>query len=162
FGVSLVEPILEPNEDSIPAHPELLEEMAKAFIESDFDLKLLIRSIVLTDAYQRASVAISEASQLEIQMFAKVPVRGMMPEQLFDSVCAATDIRDGDAGDANRPIGRRGRQQDGQRAQFLALFTSPDKAIETQTSILQALYFMNGTFVSERSRRVLQTIAVQN
>lgn len=162
FGVSLVEPILEPTEDSPPAHPELLEEMARAFIDSDFDLKFLLRSIVLTDAYQRGSVALSEASKRELQMFARVPVRGMMPEQLFDCICVATDYRDGDV--ASNPS-RRGQavpQQNAQRAQFLALFSSQDKPIETQTSILQALFVMNGPFIAERSRQPLQTIAVQN
>lgn len=162
FGVGLVAPILEPTDDSPRAHPELLDALAKGFIESDYDLKFLIRSIVLTDAYQRSSVAMSEASKLEIQMFARVPVRGMMPEQLFDSLTVATDAREREPA-SNPGKGKQAPQnQNAQRAQFLAMYTSPDKAIETQTSILQALYLMNGPYVTERSKRVLSTIAVQN
>ncbi len=165
FGVGLVAPILEPTDASPRAHPELLDELARGFIDSDYDLKSLIRAIVLTDAYQRSSVALSEASKLEIEMFARVPVRGMMPEQLYDSLIVATDARGRDVGSlpkAPKGGGPVGQGQNAQRAAFLSMYTSPDKAIETQTSILQALFLMNGSFVTERSKRVLQTIAVQN
>jgi hypothetical protein len=158
FGVGLVAPILEPADASPQAHPELLDELAKGFMDSDYDLKLLIRSIVLTDAYQRSSVAMSEASKHEIEMFARVPVRGMMPEQLFDSLIVATDARGREVGS----IPKGGPPMAQRRAEFMSIYTSPDKAIETQTSILQALFLMNGAFATERSKRVLQTIAVQN
>jgi hypothetical protein len=162
FGVSLAEPILEPNEASTPAHPVLLDELAKAFIDSDFDLKMLIRAIVLTDAYQRGSVALSETSKNDTYMFAKMPMRGMTPEQLFDSFCVATNYREPVA--ANPPARglQRPRTQNAVRDQFLTLFRSQDRATETQTSILQALFLMNGQFVTERSRHVMQTIAVQD
>jgi len=162
FGASLLEPILEATEDSPPTHAELLDDMARAFIASDFDVKFLIRAIVLTDAYQRSSVSLSEASKVDLQMFAKMPVRGMMPEQLFDCILTATHIPD----DYQQKDGvARGQKIVGnpqQRAQFLATFTSQDQRIETQTSILQALYLMNGAFIRERSRLPMLTIGVQN
>jgi hypothetical protein len=146
FGVGLVEPIFEPSDDSPPAHAELLDELASSFTESGYDLKFLIRSIVLTEAYGRASVALSEATKPDIELFAKMPVRGIMPEQLFDSMCQATYTRD-------IPVNKTkaiGQQQNALRGQFLAKFTSQDKRIETQTSILQALYLMNSKFVNDR------------
>jgi hypothetical protein len=167
FGVSLMEPVFEPTDDSPPAYPELLDELAQSFIASGFDLKFLIRSIVLTDAYGRASVAQSEESRLDIQMFARMPVRGMMPEQLFDSLCEATNYQDNPF-NKNNPYAPQqiGQQLNTARAQFLAKFTSQDKRIETQTSILQALYLMNGKFLNERcqldSNVSLRTIATAN
>jgi Protein of unknown function (DUF1549)/Protein of unknown function (DUF1553) len=150
FGVSLVEPVFEPEEGGPPAHPELLDTLARAFIDSGFDLKFLIRAIVLTDAYQRASVAQHEDNKRDIQMFARMPVRGMMPEQLFDSVCVATDFH----------------KRTELRGQFLAKFAGQDNRLETQTSALQALYLMNGPFMSERCRpeenEVLRSIATGN
>jgi hypothetical protein len=165
FGVSLMEPVVEPTDDSPPAHPELLDALAQAFTESGFDVKFLIRSIVLTDAYARASVGISEENKLDIEMFAKMPVRGMMPEQLFDSLCLATDFRDNTFN--NNPYApQQPPQQNTLRGQFLAKFTSQDKRIETQTSILQALYLMNSKFINDRclpSNNVsLKTIATAN
>ncbi len=38
-----------------PSHPELLDHLALEFIESGWDLKALIRRIVLSDAYRRSS-----------------------------------------------------------------------------------------------------------
>jgi len=164
FGVSLIEPILEPTIDSPEAHPELLDEMAKEFAASGFDLKFLIRSIVLSDAYQRVSVGYSEKSKVELQMFAKMPVRGMMPEQLFDSICVATNMKQTEPvmapqGPQINPLNQQNNQT---RNQFLAMFNSQDKKNEAQTSILQALYMMNGPFVLSRYGHALNTIGTQN
>jgi len=161
FGVSLIEPILEATADSPPANPELLDELAKGFTDSGFDLKFLVRSIVLSDAYQRVSVALSEASKAELQLFAKVPVRGMLPEQLYDSIGVATGLKvDTAATQPGQPI--RANPQNNQRQQFLNMFYSQDKRIESQTSILQALYLMNGPMVRDRASYVLDTIGIQN
>jgi hypothetical protein len=147
FGVSLAEPVFEPNDDSPPPHPELLDELAKGFTESGYDLKFLIRSIVLTEAYGRASVGLNEGTKFDIEMFARVPVRGMMPEQLFDSICEATRTSDKPV---NNPKQKGQQPQNALRTQFLAKFTSQDKRTETQTSILQALYLMNSKFINDR------------
>jgi len=161
FGVSLVEPILEEQPESPPAHPELLDALAKGFADSGFDLKFLIRSIVLSEAYQRASVAFSEPSKVELQLFAKMPVRGMMAEQLFDSFLVATGTRQFEPA-GGRPGNNPFAQQNTPRSQFLAMFNSLDRRIETQTSILQALYLMNGSFLRKQAEYPLDTIALQN
>jgi hypothetical protein len=162
FGVSLAEPILEPTDDSPPAFPELLDVLAQAFADSGFDVKFIMQALVLTDAYQRVSTALNAGNKEEIQHFARMPIRGMMPEQLFDSFAEATvyrqDLRDDDANrQPNIRIPTTPRQL------FLAKFSGQDKRIETQTSILQALYVMNGKFLSERvsleNNEALRTIA---
>jgi len=162
FGISLTEPIFEPTDDSPPAHPELLDELAKSFIASGYDLKFLVRAIVLTDAYQRVSVALSPQTTEEIQFFAKMPVRGMLPEQLFDSFAEATDSRQDTSYDDQFRQPNFGLP-DTPRQQFLSKFTSQDKRIETQTSILQALYLMNGKFLADRvkleNNEALRTVA---
>jgi Protein of unknown function (DUF1553)/Protein of unknown function (DUF1549) len=162
FGVSLTEPVFEPTDDSPPAHPELLEELANGFIASGYDLKFLVRAIVLTDAYQRASVALSPQTHEEIQFFARMPVRGMMPEQLYDSFAEATDSRQ-DMGNDDQFRQPNFGLQDTPRQQFLGKFTSQDKRIETQTSILQALFLMNGKFLADRvkleNNEALRTVA---
>jgi hypothetical protein len=161
FGVSLMEPIFEPTDDSPPAHPDLLDELARSFVESGYDLKFLIRAIAQTEAYQRASVALNADNREQIQLFSRMPVRGMMPEQLFDSFAEATDYRQ-QQNYNNMQFNQFGLP-DGPRALFLAKFTTQDKRIETQTSILQALYLMNGKFLADRVRiennKSLETIA---
>jgi hypothetical protein len=151
FGVSLAAPVFEPEDGGPPPHLELLEALARAFTESGFDLKFLIRAIVLTDAYQRAGVAARDDTKFDIQMFARMPVRGMTPAQLYDSMCLATGFE------------KQKEQQIELRARFLAMFASQDNRLVTQTSIVQALYLMNGPFIRERCRpeqnEVLRTIA---
>lgn len=38
-----------------PSHPELLDELAKAFVDSNWDVKSLVQSIVLSQTYQQSS-----------------------------------------------------------------------------------------------------------
>ena len=56
FGIGLVDPLDDMVEDNLPSHPELLDMLAREFINHDFDLKFLIRAITSTRAYQRSSV----------------------------------------------------------------------------------------------------------
>ncbi|MBI3407160.1 MAG: DUF1553 domain-containing protein [Planctomycetes bacterium] len=148
FGVSLLEPILEASDDSPNTHPELLDELASQFAAENFDLKFLVQAIVLTDAYGRASTGKEKASKDDYNLFVSMPVRGMTPEQIFDSVAEATFFEDSTPSPNMRfnPFG----QPNTPRAQFLTRFTSQDRKHETQTSILQALYLMNGEFMAER------------
>jgi hypothetical protein len=81
-----------------------------------------------------------------------MPLRGMSPEQLFDSLAEATEYRD--AGNFQAA-----------RGQFLARFAAQEKQIEHQTSILQALYLMNNEFIAARTslenNRTLLNLAEQ-
>jgi hypothetical protein len=47
-----------------PTHPELLDWLAADF-QSDWDVKRLVKSIVMTDAYQRSSVADKKTVQVD-------------------------------------------------------------------------------------------------
>jgi hypothetical protein len=162
FGVSLLQSILEPADNGPPPQTERLEEMTRAFVASKFDLKFLIQAIVLTDAYRRESVAPSEDSQRELQLFARMPVRGMTPDQLFDSICVATDYRDGNV-TAKPTKGRKPAPSENMApVAFLAKLRLPNPSTATPTSVLEALYQLNRPFIEERSRQPLDTIALQN
>jgi hypothetical protein len=139
FGTGIVDPIDEMvGGEHTPSHPELLDELARQFAAHDFDLKFLIRAITSSRAYQLGSVATHE-SQDDPHQFARMPLRGLSAEQLFDSIAQATGYRE--AGNNNpRFIGNPGV-----RGRFITEFTNvSDKATEVQTSILQALAMMNG------------------
>jgi hypothetical protein len=151
FGVSLLEPILEPTPDSPPAHPELLDTLAKEFAAHNFDLKFLIRAIVLTDAYSRSSGTLSNHKH-EIELFARMPVRGLSPEQFFDSLTEATDYQDPYRDNPQMQIQQFNGGPQTPRALFLSKFTSQDRRTESHTSILQALFMMNGKFLAERTK----------
>ena len=48
-----------------PTHPELLDRLAVDFIESGWDIKAMLRRIVLSRTYRQSSVASQEARQLD-------------------------------------------------------------------------------------------------
>src|SRR5205823_12389562 len=99
LGTGLVEPVDEMvGASGRNSHPELLDLLAKEFAAHDFDLKFLIRAITATRAYQLSSAA-SHRSQDEPTLFARMPLRALTAEQLFDSVARATGYRDSGGGD---------------------------------------------------------------
>ncbi len=141
YGSGLVEPVDEMvGGSSTASHPKLLELLAGEFIAHDFDLKFLIRAITATQSYQLTS-AKSDKSQDERTKFARMPLRGLTGEQLFDSLAQATGYRDASGGGGL--LGALGGSRSA-RSEFLARFASTDRPADTQTSILQALALMNG------------------
>ncbi len=74
-------------------------------------------------------------------------VRGLTPEQLFDSISLATGFKE-PLGNAN-PRLRALNNPNTPRGDFLNRFAGQERATEKQTSILQALALMNGKFVAD-------------
>ncbi len=148
FGIGLVDPVDEMGDESNkPSHPELLDELGRAFVESGFDLKFLVRAICNSETYQRTSMRF-EAGQDEPTLFARMALKGLTAEQFFDSLCQATGYRDNLSNQYQQPIVIAG--QGSPRAEFLARFgNSVDRKTETQTTILQALAMMNGRFMTD-------------
>jgi hypothetical protein len=129
FGRGLIEPVDDLGTDADPELSSLLDELAGQFRSHDYNLKFLIRVLAATRAYNLSSVA--NPSESTMPIFASMPVRGLSPGQLFDSLARATGA---DAPDA--------------KARFLELFASrQERPIEAETTIIQALTLMNGSYV---------------
>jgi hypothetical protein len=134
FGVGLVDPVDDFREDNPPSHPELLDDLARAFVASGHDLGYLIRAICRSRAYQRTS-ARTHPSQDQTRLPARMGVKALTGEQSFDSLALATGYR---------PEQDRGAA----RRQFLTRFALVGSAGEPETSVQQALTLLNGRFVS--------------
>jgi hypothetical protein len=144
FGIGIIDPVDEFGEDNPPSHPELLEELGKAFADAKFDAKFLIKAIIATRAYQMSS-EVTDKSQEDPRLFARMALKGLTPEQLFDSLVVATGYREDGDGAGRRGFGTA-------RAEFLTKFANySDRRTEYQTSILQALQLMNGKFTADAS-----------
>ena len=145
FGIGLVDPVDDMRDENPASHPELLDDLAKGLVDHGFDLQFLIRAITASQAYQRTS-AVTHASQEDLRLFARMPLKGLTPEQIFDSLATAVGYRGEITGQqfgfrfgANTP-----------RGEILSKFANPvDRRTEWQTSILQALALMNGRFVAD-------------
>jgi hypothetical protein len=144
FGRGLVDPVDDFDEANVPSHPELLEELAEAFAQHEYDLKLVIRAITASRAYQLTSRQ-SHASQVEPRLLARAAVRGLTGEQLYDSVATATGYRDSSV-QAN-PFAFNATSP---RSEFLERFKAgAENPSDRQTSIVQALTLMNGQLTSD-------------
>ncbi len=142
FGLGIVEPVDDFNDENKPSHPEILDDLARDFANHDFDLKYLIRSITLTKAYQLTSAA-SDPSQEDPRQFSRVLVKGLTPEQLYDSIVQATGYRD------PTPANQRLYDFQSPRAVFVSKFSAQEKRTEYHTSIPQALALMNSQLMAD-------------
>lgn len=130
FGVGLVVPVDDMELDNPPSHPELLSELSQQFVAHGYDLKFLIRAITNSRTYQLSS-KLTDPGQEDVRYFARMAVRGLSPEQIFDSLEQATGLRD-----------------DAARQEFLERFASDGgMSIDVHSTILQALTMMNGRFI---------------
>jgi hypothetical protein len=143
FGLGLVDPPDDFGPNNPPSHPQLLDELADAFVKHHYDFKFLIRAITLSRTYQLTSRR-SHESQDTPRTFARMSVRAMSPEQIFDSLAQATGYLQ--PFDPEQPLNFN---NDTARQEFLETFANDSQSTtERQSTILQALTLMNGGFVS--------------
>jgi hypothetical protein len=151
FGAGFVNPIDDMGPNAKPSHPELLESLAGQFATSQFDLKALLKGIVLSQAYQRSGVPAGEKSAEEDKtLFARMTVKVMTPEQLYDSTLQVT----GPAGRGELPQRKgpnvKGEQPDA-REKFVNFFLAGAEmanATEYDVGIPQALKLINSRQMS--------------
>src|SRR5262249_14975446 len=80
--------------------------------------------------------------QEDVRLFARMPLKGLTPEQVWDSLVTAVAYKEA-------PGPNRGARMNNARQEFIAKFNKPvDRRTEFQTSILQALSLMNGQFIA--------------
>jgi hypothetical protein len=86
FGRGLVHPVDDMHDGNQPSHPQLLATLAEQFAASGFDVKHLIRALCNSQAYQRTSKPASGNREAGPELFSRMAVKVMTPEQLFDSL----------------------------------------------------------------------------
>ena len=86
FGRGIVNPVDDMVGQNLPSHPEMLTGLAADFAANGFDLKHLVRSICNSNAYQRSSKATAGNEKAAPHLYAKMAVKVLSPEQLFDSL----------------------------------------------------------------------------
>ncbi len=147
FGRGFVQPVDDRTSINEPSHPELLSLLGEWFEASGYDLKLLLRVLANTAAYQRSS-RLGGAPAPDPALFARATVRSLSNEQQFDALVAATGTaplmerlnRD------LRGAGGLGRGANAAFAAFSFVFDD-DEAAESDGfagSIPQGLFLLNG------------------
>ena len=85
FGSGIVEPEDDLRESNPPSNAALLDALAKDFIESDYDLKQLIRRICNSTVYQ-LSAEPNAINQRDRQNFSRFQPRRLRAETLLDAI----------------------------------------------------------------------------
>jgi hypothetical protein len=154
FGRGFVHPVDDLREDNAPSHPELLRDLADAFAESGFDLKLLARAVCLSETYGRTSRPVP-GNEPDQALFSHVAVKPLTPEQLYDSlnvVLGAARNERGRKPQGAKPQGAKPAGA-GPREQFIAVFSADEGALATEynAGIPQALRLMNAPQMNNAS-----------
>jgi hypothetical protein len=77
--------------DNEVVHPELMAYLAEQFKQYNHDTKKLLEWICTSDVYQLSHVAVKGQTKNELDpFFARMPLKAMSPEVLFDSLALAT------------------------------------------------------------------------
>jgi hypothetical protein len=92
YGRGLVMPLDQMHSANPPSHPELLAWLARDLIDHDYDLRRLVRGLVLSDAYARASrwEGEGEGKTPPEKWFAVAQARPLTPMQMAVSLRLAT------------------------------------------------------------------------
>ena len=95
FGVGLV---ATPEDFGVqglrPSHPELLDELALDFIESGWDVKAMLRRLVLSSTYRQSSIASEAARERDPmnRLLSRAPARRLTAEMMRDQALAASGL----------------------------------------------------------------------
>ncbi|MFN5755871.1 MAG: DUF1549 and DUF1553 domain-containing protein [Planctomycetia bacterium] len=145
LGYGFTKPVDDLGEHNPPSHPELLDGLAAKFREQSYDLKELIRWIVLSKPYSLSSRigrdnARDDPALGEPPRFSRFYLRQMRAEELYESLLTAT------AADESRAIGERAaKKKDEWLGQFVIAFGT-DEGDDSSTfngSITQVLTMFN-------------------
>jgi hypothetical protein len=79
-----------------PTHPELLDHLSRRFIDQKWSVKAMLRELLLTDAFQRASLPSSSAQAKDANndLLSHVRVRRLEGEALRDSLITLAGKRE--------------------------------------------------------------------
>lgn len=152
FGRGIVNPVDDMHSANAASHPELLEALSAAFVESGFDLKFLCRAIAGSRVYQRTSRAdapapLGSGPDKQAALFGRMQVKVLSGGQLYDSLVAVLGTPAKEAG----VDGRRDARTEFTR--FFAKDGDPDptayeRGIPQLLRLMNSRQFANGNIAA--------------
>jgi len=150
LGYGFTKPVDDMGEHNPPSHPELLDGLAERFREQSFDLKQLIRWIVLSHPYSLSSKAVKgnqrdDPSLGEKPKFTHFYLRQLRAEDLYESLLTATEADQTGGGE------EAAKKKDQWLSQFIIAFGTDegDDATTFNGSIPQVLMMFNGDLIKQ-------------
>ena len=165
LGVGLVEPVDDLRLTNPASNAELLAAASAHLIESDYDLRALMRTILQSETYQRSSEALPE-NQSDERYYSRYYPRRLAAEVLLDAIAQVTEVpTDFKAAtpDSRKPgaaipsIKRALKLPDSYvDSYFLETFGKPERLItcecerSSEPSMTQVLHLYNGETVNKK------------
>ncbi len=158
-----------------PSHPELLDWLAKRFVDSGWSIKSLHRTIMISSTYRQGNNSASIASDPANRLLARISSRRLSFEQARDAwlhISGELDLRVG--GKPRSLFDQKNKRRtlyatiDRERVSPVLRmfdFANPDLSIpqRTETSVpQQALFAMNHPFIAERAIQLIASVNESN
>ena len=151
FGPGLINDVDDVRVTNPPVNAELLDELARRFVEDKYDFKKLVRDICTSRTYQ-LSTKTNETNATDERNFSHALLRRVRAEVLLDMVTTVTDTQNKFSG---LPIGARAVQiADGNTSTyFLTTFGRATRGtvcsceVKMEPNLSQALHLLNGDTV---------------
>ena len=90
MGRGLIHPLDFDHPANPPSNPELFQLLCNEFVATKFDLKYLVREVVLSEVYQRSSALPPDVAATDDNPLARARLKALSPEQLAFSLMQAT------------------------------------------------------------------------
>lgn len=156
LGKGIVDPVDDFRDSNPPRNQELLDALAKDFVEHDYDFKHTVRLILNSRTYQ-LSAKTNEFNKSDEKYFSRAYPRLLPAEVLLDAISAATAVPEKYPG---LPLGTRAVElPDGEVGnEFLQAFGQPSRELvcecarESETTLTQALNLINGESIHAKLR----------
>jgi hypothetical protein len=165
FGIGLVEAVDDLRLTNPASNEELLAAASQFLIEKRYDLKELMRAILQSEAYQRASQPLPE-NKADERFYSRYYVKRLKAEVLLDAIAQATNVPtdfkaatpdNRKPGEPIKDIKRAIQLPDSYvDSYFLASFGKPDRLItcecerSNEPSMTQVLHLYNGDTVNKK------------
>ena len=154
MGRGFVEPVDDLRATNPPSNEALFDWLAQDFAAHNFDLKYLMRSIMLSQTYQRSAEP-TKGNDLDTKYYSHYPFKRLGAEQLMDAISTATGVPEKFG---NYPKGMRAAElpDTGVESYFLDLFGRPARQVTCECerqdapNVGQVLHLMNSKDVNDR------------
>ena len=155
FARGIVDPIDDFRDSNPPSNAGLLEALALDFVQSGYDRKHILRTILNSRTYQASFEPISGNAEDEKYFSHQVP-RLLSAEQLMDAVAQTLGVEESFA---NLPVDRKATQlpaPDLVKVDFLKVFGQPERETvcacerSKDTNLGMAIEFFNGSFLHSK------------
>lgn len=154
YGKGLVDPVDDVRATNPASNEELFAAVTKDFVDHGYDIRRLIRTIMLSGAYQLSSES-NATNQDDNRFYSKYVIKRLPGEVILDAMSSVTGVATAFNG---YPAGTRALQLPDSQvpSQFLNIFGRPARNIcdsserSFDPTITQALHVINGDTLNKK------------